>query len=59
MSLDVDGCGDCGIYRSLRHGATTRAKIADVRETDIDLANKWREVESAKGSDINEECMQV
>ncbi len=38
---------------------TTRAKIAYVRETDINLANKWREVESAKGSDINEECMQV
>ena len=39
-----------GIFRSYRRGATTRAREANVSESDIDLINRWRKVERARGS---------
>ena len=39
-----------GINRSFRRGSTTRARNAKVSEPDIDLINRWRKFEEAKGS---------
>jgi len=39
-----------GINRSLRRGSTTRARNAKVSEPDIDIINRWRKFEEAKGS---------
>ena len=38
-----------GISRSFRCGATTEAKNRGVPDRDIDLMNRWRNVENAKG----------
>lgn len=38
-----------GISRSFRRGATTEARNRGVSEKDVDLMNRWRNVESAKG----------
>jgi hypothetical protein len=38
-----------GISRSFRRGATSEARARGVDPTDIDLANRWRSFEEAKG----------
>jgi hypothetical protein len=38
-----------GIYRSLRRGSNTEAVNQGVDKDDIDLNNRWRKVENAKG----------
>jgi len=38
-----------GISRSFRRGATTEARNRGVSEKDVDLMNRWRNVENAKG----------
>ena len=38
-----------GISRSFRRGATTEARNRGVSANDIDLMNRWRNVESSKG----------
>mmetsp|Transcript_9714 Transcript_9714/g.14043 ORF Transcript_9714/g.14043 Transcript_9714/m.14043 type:complete len:475 (-) Transcript_9714:1604-3028(-) len=40
---------DYGISRSFRRGVTTHARNLDVKKEDIDLMNRWRNVESAQG----------
>jgi hypothetical protein len=39
-----------GFYRSFRRGATTRAREVGVSEIDIDLINRWRQIERAQGT---------
>ena len=38
------------IYRSLRRASDTRALENEVADADIDVANRWKAVETAKGS---------
>jgi len=38
------------VYRSLRRGSNTRALNQDVLANDIDVVNRWKSVEAAKGS---------
>jgi hypothetical protein len=40
---------DYGISRSFRRGATTEAKNQGVKPNDIDVMNRWRNVENAQG----------
>ena len=49
ISASVDVPEDCGISRTIRHSATTRARLAKVSEADIDAKNRWRTVEAARG----------
>ena len=46
---DVDVPNDMGLNRSLRRGSTSAARSRNVSETDIDLMNRWRKIENAKG----------
>ena len=45
----VDIREEYGIYRSLRRGATTEAHNQGVAEPVIEMNNRWRKVERAKG----------
>jgi len=49
ISASVNIPEDCGISRTLRRSATTRARLAKVPEADIDANNRWRTVEAAQG----------
>ena len=49
IPLDVDVRDSYGVYRSLRRGATTQARNQKVRPEDIEMNNRWRKVEAAKG----------
>jgi hypothetical protein len=40
---------DYGISRSFRRGSNTHAKNQGINPKDIDLMNRWRNVENAKG----------
>jgi len=46
---EVNVYEDYGISRSFRRGSTTEARNKRVNEEDIDLMNRWRSFESAKG----------
>ena len=49
ISASVDVPEDCGISRTIRRSATTRARLAKVSEADTDANNRWRTVEAARG----------
>lgn len=49
ISQDINVYEDYGISRSFRRGATTEARNKRVGEEDINLMNRWRTFESAKG----------
>ena len=49
IPLDVDVRTEYGVYRSLRRGATTHARNCGVKVEDIQMNNRWRKVEAAKG----------
>lgn len=38
------------VYRTLRRSSDTRALEQEVRESDIDIVNRWQTVEKAKGN---------
>ena len=38
-----------GLSRSFRRGATSEARARGVKAEDVDLSNRWRNFESAKG----------
>lgn len=46
---DMDCFEDFGISRSFRRGATSTARTRGVGEKQIDLINRWRKFEGAKG----------
>ncbi len=46
---DVQVHEEYGISRSFRRGSTTEAQNKQVSESDIDLMNRWRNFESARG----------
>jgi hypothetical protein len=49
VPADVQVLEDYGISRSFRRGATSEARARGVKPADIDMANRWRAFESAKG----------
>jgi hypothetical protein len=49
IPMDVHVYEEYGISRSFRRGATTEARNKRVSEEDINLMNRWRNFESAKG----------
>jgi len=49
IPADVDCYEDFGISRSFRRGATSSARARGVSEKLIDLVNRWRKFEGAKG----------
>jgi hypothetical protein len=49
IPLEVNVHEEYGISRSFRWGATTEARNKWVDEEDINLMNRWRTFESAKG----------
>jgi hypothetical protein len=46
---DVNVYEEYGISRSFRRGATTQARNQKVPENDINIVNRWRQVEGAQG----------
>jgi hypothetical protein len=46
---DVDIYEDFGISRSFRRGATSTARARGVNDRQVDLVNRWRSFENAKG----------
>jgi hypothetical protein len=46
---DVEVFENFGISRSFRRGATSTARTRGVRDKHMDLINRWRKFESAKG----------
>jgi len=49
IPTDVQVLEDYGISRSFRQGATSEARACGVKPADIELANRWRSFEDAKG----------
>jgi hypothetical protein len=49
ISAEVEVGEVYGFYRSLRRGVTTWARECGVSEGDIDLINRWRKIEEARG----------
>jgi len=49
ISPDVQVYEEYGISRSFRRGATTEARNQKVSDADIDLMNRWRNFEAARG----------
>jgi hypothetical protein len=49
ISADTQVLEDYGLSRSFRRGATSEARARGVTGEDIDLANRWRNFEGAKG----------
>ena len=49
IGKDVDVYEEYGISRSFRRGATSEARARGVHPDDVDMANRWRNVENAKG----------
>ena len=49
IKADLDVREEYGLSRSLRRGATTRAVVVGVDSTVIELNNRWRRVEAARG----------
>lgn len=54
IPAEVDVHEEYGISRSFRRGATTHARNQGVSQSDIDAANRWRNVENAQGRKINQ-----
>ena len=50
IDSDANVYEEYGINRSFRRGSTTRARIVNVSGPDIDVINRWRKIEEAKGS---------
>ena len=46
---DVNVLEEYGISRSFRRGSTSEARARGVDDRDVDLANRWRNVENARG----------
>jgi hypothetical protein len=46
---DVDCYEDFGISRSFRRGATSAARTRGVNDKQVELINRWRKFEGAKG----------
>ena len=46
---DTDVYEEYGISRSFRRGATSEARARGVHPDDVDMANRWRNVENSKG----------
>lgn len=49
ISRDVQVLEEYGLSRSFRRGATSEARARGVDPDDIDLTNRWRNFESARG----------
>ncbi len=49
VEVDVVVSEEYGISRSFRRGATSEARARGVDPADIDLTNRWRNFEEAKG----------
>jgi hypothetical protein len=49
ISADTQVLEDYGISRSFRRGTTSEARARGVKGEDVDLANRWRNFEGAKG----------
>jgi hypothetical protein len=49
ISKEVQVYKEYGVNRSFRRGATSEARARGVSPEDIDLINRWRSFESAKG----------
>jgi hypothetical protein len=45
----VDCYEDFGVSRSFRRGATSTARVRGVNDKQIDLINRWRKFEGARG----------
>ncbi len=53
ISRDVDIENSYNIYRSMRRGATSRATAVGLTEVDINMNNRWRKFELARGARPN------
>ncbi len=53
IGKDVDVENSYNIYRSMRRGATSRATAVGLGEVDINMNNRWRKFEMARGSRPN------
>jgi hypothetical protein len=49
IPADVQVLDEYGLSRSFRRGATSEARARGVRSEDVDLVNRWRTFEGAKG----------
>jgi hypothetical protein len=47
---EVDVVEAYGIFRSLRRGSLSQARNMNVSGPDVDLINRWRQVDNARGS---------
>ena len=46
---DMDVYEEFGVSRSFRRGATSTARVRGVDDRQVDLVNRWRSFESARG----------
>jgi hypothetical protein len=49
IQKDMDVYEEFGVSRSFRRGATSTARVRGVDDRQVDLVNRWRSFESARG----------